>query len=208
MRPDPLYITISGPSGVGKSTVLEAATKILPDAARVPLVTTRARRVSEFTVSHYRYVDPSEFTRLNSQGLLVTQAATYGDEMYGLEYVALAHLANHEICFIDLGLHNLQTFRAKFDCISVLLLAPTREEGSRRLRDRGSESIHSNERRETAAVALLDHAADFDYVTVNMVVDSTAIYLANVARWELNRREEKAAGERLAFSQANELRGQ
>lgn len=78
----PLLIVISGPSGAGKGTALEAVTD-LSGARRVPTYTTRAPRASEVEGRDYQFLDEARFFELFKLGEIVEYTRTYSSSVYG-----------------------------------------------------------------------------------------------------------------------------
>lgn len=78
----PLLIVISGPSGAGKGTALDHATRTLP-LRRVPTYTTRPMRQGEKNGIDYEYVDEEEFLQLHAAGVIFEYTRTYSRSYYG-----------------------------------------------------------------------------------------------------------------------------
>ncbi len=84
----PLLFVISGPSGAGKGTALQYATRAL-SLRRVPTYTTRPRRSGEVDGVDYEYVDDKTFFRLYEAGTIFEYTRTYAQSYYGSPAVLL-----------------------------------------------------------------------------------------------------------------------
>src|SRR5262245_24971484 len=80
-------VVVSGPSGVGKSTICHRLCKVLPAEFSIS-VTTRRPRPGEAHARDYHYVGPEEFSRLRDTGGLLEWAEVYGN-MYGTPAAAV-----------------------------------------------------------------------------------------------------------------------
>jgi guanylate kinase len=78
----PLLFVVSGPSGAGKGTALEHATRALP-VRKVPTYTTRPMRLGEKDGVDYEYVDAENFFRLYDEGAIFEYTRTYSRSYYG-----------------------------------------------------------------------------------------------------------------------------
>jgi len=78
----PLLFVVSGPSGAGKGTAVEHATRTLP-LRRVPTYTTRAMRLGEKDGIDYEYVDEPDFFQLYQAGAIFEYTRTYSRSYYG-----------------------------------------------------------------------------------------------------------------------------
>ena len=78
----PLLIVISGPSGAGKGTALDHATRALL-LRRIPTYTTRPMRAGEKNGIDYEYVDEKKFFQLHEAGAIFEYTRTYSRSYYG-----------------------------------------------------------------------------------------------------------------------------
>jgi len=161
-------VVVSGPSGVGKSTVVEGVLEH-PGAAFSVSATTRDARPGEIDGEDYWFVEESAFDELIADRRLL-EWAEYGGHRYGtpLEPV-LDRIAAGEHVVLDienLGAHQVKA--AYPDSVLVFILPPSLEELQRRLRSRGDTSEDDILRRlGVAAEQIDDAAATFDHIVVN-----------------------------------------
>ncbi len=159
---------VSGPSGVGKSSVIDAV--LAETNARFSVsATTRAPRSGEIDGVDYRFVDHGEFSDLvNSGGML--EWAEYGGHRYGTPrgpVLEILGAGTHVILDIENdGAHQVK--RAYPASVLVFLMPPSRSELERRLRARGDTSAADIDRRLAVADEQMIDARDcYDHLVVN-----------------------------------------
>jgi len=159
---------LSGPSGVGKGTVVAAVRKRHPDVWVSVSVTTRRPRPGEQDGVHYHFVDDAEFDRLiEHDGLL--EWAEYAGNRYGTPVEPLRRrLATGAPALLEIELQGARQVRERDPEAQLVFLAPpTWAELVSRLAGRGSEPPAVQERRLRLAQAELDASGEFDVVVVN-----------------------------------------
>ena len=162
-----LYI-LSGPSGVGKDTVLRGALPSL-EAIRTSIsVTTRPPRVGETPGVDYFFISPEEFARLLEAGGLLEHAAVHG-YFYGTPraWVNEQLQAGTDVVLeIDVqGAIQVKTLFPR--AILIFLAPPSWQELSRRLRERNTEDEASILRRLQHARQELAQVEQYEYLIIN-----------------------------------------
>jgi guanylate kinase len=172
----PARLTVlSGPSGVGKGTVVTEVRRRHPDVWVSVSVTTRSPRPGEVDGDHYHFVDDVEFDRLiAADGLL--EWAEYAGNRYGTPVAPLRkHLATGAPALLEIELQGARQVRARDPEAQLVFLAPPSWAALvSRLAGRGSEPPAVQERRLALAQAELDAAGEFDAVVVNDDVSRAA----------------------------------
>ena len=165
----PARLTVlSGPSGVGKGTVVAAVRRRHPDVWLSVSVTTRRPRPGEQDGVHYHFVDDAEFDRLiATDGLL--EWAEYAGNRYGTPAAPVRErLASGRPALLEFELQGARQVRERAPDAQLVFLAPPSWGALvSRLAGRGSEPPAVQERRLALAQAELDASGEFDVLVVN-----------------------------------------
>ena len=162
---------LSGPSGVGKSTVVAELAKYAPQIWISVSVTTRRPRPGEVDGRHYHFVDDGEFDRLVAEGALL-EWARFSGHRYGTPRAPLKEKLDAGVsCLLEIDVAGArQVRRAEPEARLVFLAPPSWDELVRRLTGRGTEPPEVLERRLVAAKEELAAADEFDITLVNTSV--------------------------------------
>jgi guanylate kinase len=164
----PLVFVLSGPSGVGKDTVLNRLKKARGDLQYVTTVTTRPRRPKEQDGIDYSFVSAEKFHDLLQQKELLEWACVYGN-WYGVpkKSVRLAlEEGRDSIIKVDIqGAANIK--KAIPQAILIFLMPPSMEELTHRLQKRHTETRFDLKLRTKTAVEEMNKLPEFDYKVVN-----------------------------------------
>ena len=167
--PSPGQLTVlTGPSGVGKGTLVA---RLLQDHPQIWLsisATTRAPRAGEVDGQHYLFLSREAFeARVAAGGFL--EWAEFAGNLYGTPRAEVeAELAQGRPVLLEIELEGARQVRRSFPQGRQLFLAPPSfEELERRIRGRGTDSEEAISRRLARAQLELEAAAEFDAVVVN-----------------------------------------
>jgi guanylate kinase len=166
---------LSGPSGVGKSTVVAELRRICPEIWISVSVTTRGPRPGEVGGREYHFVDDGEFDRLIASGALL-EWAWFAGYRYGTPRAPLTERLEAGVaCLLEIDVAGArQVRRAAPDARLVFLAPPSWDELVRRLTGRGTEPPEVLARRLAAAEEELAAAEEFDVTLVNTSVQDVA----------------------------------
>ena len=172
---------LSGPSGVGKSTVVAELARTHPQIWISVSVTTRRPRPGEVDGRHYHFVDDAGFDRLVADGALL-EWARFSGQRYGTPRAPLKEkLAAGVSCLLEIDVAGARQVRkAEPEARLVFLAPPSWDELVRRLTGRGTESPVVLERRLAAAKEELAAAEEFDITLVNTSVQDVCRQLVAV----------------------------
>ncbi|MGI8696679.1 MAG: guanylate kinase [Mycobacteriales bacterium] len=190
----PPLTVISGPSGVGKGTVVATARRRHPQLWVSVSATTRAPRPGETDGVQYHFVDRSEFDRMAAAGELLEQAEFAGN-CYGTPRAPVtAKLREGVPVLLEIDMQGArQVRRVRPDALLVFLAPPSHDELHRRLLDRGTETDVAVVRRIAAAHSELAAQAEFDAVIVNDDVERAADELVALMANPTRRRARRPA---------------
>ena len=168
-------VVVSGPSGVGKSTVVRAVLERAPQAWLSVSATTRAPRFGEADGVDYFFLSADQFDQMRNSGELLEWAEFAGNR-YGTPRGAVeAHRRMGHPVVLEIEVAGARQVRKAVDDALLVFLAPPSWEVLRdRLVGRGTENQESIARRLAAAEQELAAQGEFDVVIVNTEVSQAA----------------------------------
>ena len=166
--PNPMLVVVSGPSGVGKSTIVAELARRRPQVVPIVTATTRERRSDEIHGVHYHFLSEPEFTALIERDGLLEHANNHGHH-YGTPVDQIRGiLAAGRDAILTISPQGARNVRRKVpDALLIFVMPPSMDDLTNRLRGRVSESEASLARRRRDAERWMTQAGDFDHVVVN-----------------------------------------
>jgi guanylate kinase len=163
-----LLIVISGPSGVGKDTLIKRLLELDPNLRYSVSCTTRAPRPGEADGVDYSFVSRERFQDLIDEGAFL-EHATYNGNQYGTlaERVERERTAGHDVV-LKIEVKGAEQVRAKVpDGIFIFVAPPSVDELVKRQIKRNTETSQDMEARRRIATREMEYAARYDHVVIN-----------------------------------------
>jgi len=187
-----MVVAISGPSGVGKGTLLRAVENKLEgtgDVAHSISVTTRPPRGGETEGVEYYFRTREEFEKLIEEGDIV-EYDIYLNNYYGTPAAPLSKMIEEgKDVLLDITIEGSLALKKKFgeDAVTVFIVPPSTEELEDRLRRRGTEDEELVKKRLEQAEVEMARAGEFEFIVRNGDVDTASDEILDI----LNRQKAK-----------------
>jgi guanylate kinase len=176
---------VSGPSGVGKDTVLERFHQVLPGLVQCVTLTTRAPRPGESQGNPYHFVSVAEFdARVRADAFL--EYARVNGNLYGTprEWVEEQRALGKDV-LLKIDVQGGLTVRTRMrDAVMIFLMPPSVAELERRLRHRSTETEDQITIRLLDARSELQQIPNYDYAVVNDDIDRAADLIRSIVLGE------------------------
>jgi guanylate kinase len=171
-------LVITGPSGVGKGTLIRLLLDRFPQMKLSVSATTREPRPGEEDGVDYHFLSPDEFQeRIDSDDFL--EWAEYAGNRYGTLRSELERDAHPLV--LEIEVQGARQVRARVrDAVSVFIAPPSEDALRTRLVGRGSDSPEQIERRLQTAWSELAAESEFDYVVINDDLDAAVERLSEL----------------------------
>ncbi|MDT5219911.1 MAG: guanylate kinase [Mycobacterium sp.] len=176
-------VVLSGPSAVGKSTVVRCLRERIPNLHFSVSATTRAPRPGEVDGLDYHFVSPARFQQLIDHGELLEWAEIHGGLHRSGTLAQPVRTATESglPVLIEVDLAGARAVKkAMPEVLSVFLAPPSWEDLEARLTGRGTETPEVIERRLDTARVELAAQGDFDVVVVNSRLESACAELVSL----------------------------
>jgi guanylate kinase len=183
----PRVFVITGPSGVGKGTLIRLLRERLPDLALSVSATTRQARPGETQGEHYHFLSDEEFERHVAAGDFV-EWAEYSGRRYGtLREELQRHTSGGRPVVLEIEVQGARQVRKSLpEAIQIFIRPPSDDALRQRLIGRGTDDPKQIERRLAVAQDELDAAGEFPHVVINDRLDEAVDELAAIVRGTLD----------------------
>jgi guanylate kinase len=174
-------LVISGPSGVGKSTICRLLAERDPRVAISVSATTRAQRPGEEDGVHYRFLDVARFDELAAEGAFLEDALVHGRRYGTLRADVERVRAAGKVAVLEIDVQGARSIREAIpDAHLVFVLPPDHQTLRERLAGRATEREAEMELRMANALTELAAADLFDDRIVNADLDETVTVLRGI----------------------------
>ena len=169
---------LTGPSGVGKGTLVRGLLERHPQLWLSVSATTRPPREGEVEGEHYFFLSPEDFERRVKEGGFL-EWATFAGNSYGTPRAAVEQrLAAGQPVLLEIELEGARQVRRTFPAgLQIFVAPPSFQELERRIRGRGTDQEEAIRKRLARAQEELAAATEFDAVLVNGTLDVAALEL-------------------------------
>lgn len=178
-----LLIIVSGPSGVGKGTIVRELIKADPEnLVKSVSVTTRKPRPDEIDGVDYFFKPIDEFSELIEKDMLLEYACIFDGKLYGTprKYVEEQINKGKDIIF-EIDVQGALQIKKKWkDGVFIFILPPTLRELERRLKDRKTEDEEAIQNRLAVAHKELEYISEYNYIIVNDQIPDSVEYVKSV----------------------------
>ncbi len=161
-------IVLTGPSGVGKGTLMQKLLQLHPELYYSVSATTRSPRPGEINGQNYYFITRSQFEKLVAQGEFL-EWAEFAGNYYGTPRAAvLEQIQSGKLVILEIELEGARQIRDSYpNALSIFILPPSFSELEKRIRGRGQDSQEAIARRLNRAQEEIEAAAEFDIQIVN-----------------------------------------
>ena len=163
-----MLLVISGPSGVGKGTIIGRLMQEDESLVFSVSATTRQPREGEIDGVHYHFMSVEKYNELVAQDAFVEHAQVHGNFYGTLKSEVDQRIARGETVILDIDVQGaLNVFDQGIECTSIFIAPPSLQELRQRLIDRGTEPMDVIEYRVGNAAWELSQKHRYQHIVVN-----------------------------------------
>ncbi len=175
-----VLLAVSGPSGVGKGTMVKTLIARRADVVESVSCTTRAPREGEVHGKHYFFLSKEEFERRIAEDDFLEYDEHFGN-YYGTPKSFVRETLKTKSVIMEIDVVGALNAKKAFpECVLVMVTPPSVEELKRRLSSRGSESEEQILNRLARMEYELSHKDEYDYIIVNDDLEAAISELSKI----------------------------
>ncbi len=180
-----LLFVLSSPSGAGKSTIARMLMENDDGVDMSVSATTRPIRPGEVDGRHYHFVTDAEFDTLVASGAFLEWAHVFGFRYGTMRNEVQRVIESGRDVLLDIDWQGTQQLKqVDPDIVRVFILPPSMAELERRLRNRGTDSEETIQKRMARAQGEISHWAEYDYVLINNDANKCCELVLNILKAE------------------------
>ena len=177
-------IIITGPSGVGKGTVVKALLIKDPNLLLSISATTRKERKGEIDGEHYYFLSRNKFEEMIKNNLFLEWAEFAGNYYGTILSTVMENIEKGRTVILEIEVDGAQQVREKFpNACSIFLLPPDKIELERRIRGRATDSEDSILKRLNRAEFEIKSSKYFNYLITNQDLDETVNKIFEIIKY-------------------------
>ncbi len=185
-----LLFVLSGPSGVGKNTVLDELFKDFDGVSYSVSATTRERREGEVEGENYFFISEEKFKKIEANDGFIESAVVHGHYYGTPKKFVDKKLDEGEDIILEIDTQGAKQVREKYpEAVYIFLLPPSLEELENRLDKRGSEDNKSKNIRLKNARQELKEVHNYDYEVINDSLSDAVKEIRKIILEEQKRRD-------------------
>ena len=183
MKNQKKLIILTGPSGVGKGTVVKEIIGKEKNFWLSISATTREPREGEKDGENYYFLNQEKFKKMIEQNLFL-EWAQFAGNYYGTPLSSVNEkITKGFTVLLEIEVEGARQIKNKFpNSLSIFLLPPDKEELERRIRNRGTEHAEAIKKRLLRANYEISVSTQFDFALINHNVDETAIKIIKLIK--------------------------
>lgn len=185
-------IVVSGPSGTGKSTIVNTVLDTCNDLSFSVSATTRQQREGETEGVDYFFVTKERFQQMIDNNELLEHAEYVGNYYGTPRKAVLDKIENGSSILLDIEVQGAEQVKDQFpEAVTMFVIPPSWEELERRLVNRGTDSMEKIQARLKQAKSEIEKIENYDYIIVNDVLEtaiSEVISIIATQNYKYNKR--------------------
>lgn len=180
-----VLLAVSGPSGVGKGTIVKTIINRRADVVESVSCTTRPPREGEVDGKHYFFLSREEFERRIAEDDFLEYNEHFGN-YYGTPKSFVKEALKDKSVIMEIEVVGALNAKKTFpECLLVMVVPPSVDELKKRLKGRGSETEEQIEKRLARMDYELSHRDQYDYVIVNDDLETAIADLCKIIDGEM-----------------------
>ena len=183
---------VSGPSGTGKSTIVNTVLDTCNDLSFSVSATTRQQREGETEGVDYFFVTKGRFQQMIDNNELLEHAEYVGNYYGTPRKAVLDKIENGSSILLDIEVQGAEQVKDQFpEAVTMFVIPPSWEELERRLVNRGTDSMEKIQARLKQAKSEIEKIENYDYIIVNDVLEtaiSEVISIIATQNYKYNKR--------------------